>query len=145
MAAIPRPPRAVRLSPHAVCTVHGLNSVCVRARMRARVRVCARVCACVRARVPVPVRASVRERVCQVEGVLRTKPGRGERTACMSCSDKIARWNALGLQGGLLADICGPMWLRWFNREPAPPTLGVVRLGSLAAREASPTTLLLRL
>ena len=117
--------------------------MCTRAHARPCVRVCARVRA--RVRVRVPVCARVRERVCQVEGVLRTKPGRGERTACMSCSDKIARWNALGLQGGLLADICGPMWLRWFNREPAPPTLGVVRLGSLAAREASPTTLLLRL
>ena len=36
-------------------------------------------------------------------GHLRTKPGRGQRTLSLSCSDKILKWNLLGLQGGLLS------------------------------------------
>lgn len=45
-------------------------------------------------------------------GVLRTKPGRGDPTLSMSCSDKILKWNILGCQGGLLSHfLVAPIYL----------------------------------
>lgn len=48
-------------------------------------------------------------------GHVRTKPGRGDRTQSVSCSDKMARWTHVGIQGGLLDLLLSkPIFINYF-------------------------------
>lgn len=65
----------------------------------------------------------------QATGVVRRKPGRGESTLSVSCSDKVARWTLLGLQGALLGSLLAhPLYL---------DTIAVAHAGSNATKGAT--------
>ncbi|KAB0792027.1 hypothetical protein PPYR_13988 [Photinus pyralis] len=55
-------------------------------------------------------------------GVVRTKPGRGDPTLSVSCSDKLAKWYHLGIQGALLSLLLvHPIYLSSFTIANGTP------------------------
>lgn len=51
-----------------------------------------------------------------ITGVVRRKPGRGSPTLSVSCSDKIAKWGYLGVQGALLSTLLdSPIYMNSFT------------------------------
>ncbi|KAI8462769.1 MAG: hypothetical protein J3K34DRAFT_498243 [Monoraphidium minutum] len=68
------------------------------------------------------------ERGAQAPGALRRKPGRGDATLSMSCSDKLARWGCVGVQGALLAALLGgPLYLDTLTAAVARAVAGRTR------------------
>lgn len=58
---------------------------------------------------------STTDTMTQSIGHIRTKPGKGIRTLSVSCSDKLLKWNAVGVQGALLmALLSKPIYLESF-------------------------------
>lgn len=53
----------------------------------------------------------VEDVMAQTEGKIRIKPGKGDRTTSLSCSDKLARWNMMGIQGCMMSSILDPIYL----------------------------------
>lgn len=76
-------------------------------------------------------------------GQVRIKPGRGDRTLSVSCSDKIARWIHVGVQGALLDLLINePILINHFIFGAGVPYSEESLTRSLLRRNNVPTALL---
>lgn len=70
-------------------------------------------------------------------GQVRTKPGRGDRTLSVSCSDKIARWIHCGINGSLLDMLLSkPVFIEHFIFGSGVPYLEETLHRALLLRES---------
>jgi tRNA-specific adenosine deaminase 1 len=60
-----------------------------------------------------------------VFGAVRRKPGRGDPTESLSCSDKMAKWNIVGLQGSLLSSLLSNGPLLWSSLVVSSPQCNI--------------------
>ena len=63
-----------------------------------------------------------------IRGIGRTKTGRGPPSMSMSCSDKLAKWIAVGIQGGLLSNVFDPIYISSVNIGPAFASLDLLSI-----------------
>mmetsp|Transcript_24086 Transcript_24086/g.60655 ORF Transcript_24086/g.60655 Transcript_24086/m.60655 type:complete len:471 (-) Transcript_24086:96-1508(-) len=73
----------------------------------------------------------------QTVSCIRRKPGRGAATLSMSCSDKLAKWSLLGLQGAILAGfLAKPIALASITVALPPPSAQAGEAAGLAMEAA---------
>ncbi|VEL43803.1 unnamed protein product [Protopolystoma xenopodis] len=65
----------------------------------------------------------------QRTGCLRRKPGRGQPSLSLSCSDKLMRWAVLGLESGLLKTLLLPQCRNIPTTSPAALPLSSIIIG----------------
>ncbi|KAF7826039.1 tRNA-specific adenosine deaminase TAD1 isoform X1 [Senna tora] len=83
---------------------------------------------------PLGFKKMILETIISEDGMVQRKPGRGDTTLSVSCSDKIARWNAVGVQGALLSYFLQPVYLSSVTVGLPPKSCEKFRLEDILRR-----------